>query len=100
MLLMSYSNDSIDKSAVGDVLQNISAEVGVTGVEEAKFWQVHYGLCMANLKIRVRGEDGLGRLRERVGILVRNRLGGAYGKGKGGVKWEVTVQFSVDGRAA
>jgi len=43
----------------------------------------------------------LGRLRERIGIVVRNRLGGGYGsKGGGNVKWEVTVQFSVDGRAA
>ena len=101
MLLMSYSSDSIDKSAVGDVLQEIAGEIGVTGVEEARFWQVHYGLCMANLKVRVRSEDGLGRLRERIGIVVRNRLGGGYGsKGGGNVKWEVTVQFSVDGRAA
>ena len=99
MLLMSYSG-----KGVGDVMREIAAEPAVTGVEEARFWQVHYGLCMANLKLRVRGlgmgpseELATAKLRERICLMVRNRLGGGYGKG-GGLKWEVTVQFSPEGR--
>lgn len=94
MLLMSYSGQG-----VSEVMKEISSEPMVTGVEEARFWQVHYGLCMANLKLRVRGEElAVGKLRERISVLVRNRLGGGYGKGNG-VKWEVTTQFSLDGKA-
>ena len=99
MLLMSYSG-----KGVGDVMREIAAEPAVTGVEEARFWQVHYGLCMANLKLRVRGlgmgpseELAIAKLRERICLMVRNRLGGGYGKGAG-LKWEVTVQFSPEGR--
>jgi len=60
---------------------------------------------MANLKLRVRGlgsgpseEQAIMKLRERICLLVKNRLGGGYGRG-GGLKWEVTVQFSSDGRS-
>jgi divalent metal cation (Fe/Co/Zn/Cd) transporter len=95
MLLMSYSG-----KGVSDVMREIANEPQVSGVEEARFWQVHYGLCMANLKLRVRGMGGdddqaLGKLRERIVMLVRNRLGGGYGKGEG-LRWEVTIQFSAD----
>ena len=101
MLLMSYSgSNKISNSSVSDVIQAISSEALVVGIEEARFWQVHYGLCMANLKLRVKGEEGLGRLRERIQVLVRNGLGGGYGKGRGDVKWETTVQFTVEGRRA
>ena len=93
MLLMSYSG-----KGVSEVMREIASEPMITSVEEARFWQVHYGLCMASLKLRVRGEEAsLGKLRERINILVRNRLGGGYGKGAG-VKWEVTTQFSIDGK--
>jgi len=86
---------------VSEVIREISNERAVLGVEEARFWQVHYGLCMANLRVRVRSADtgngqGIGKLRERIRMLVGNRLGGGYGKG--GVTWEVTTQFDVDGR--
>jgi divalent metal cation (Fe/Co/Zn/Cd) transporter len=91
MLLMSYSGPG-----VSDVMEDIKSDPLVVDVEEAKFWQVHYGLCMANLKLRVRGsEDGLTRLRERITSLVRNRLGGGYGAG--GSKWEVSVGFTAEG---
>lgn len=91
MLLMSYSG-----KGVSDVMREINTDPCVTHVEEARFWQVHYGLCMANLKLRVKGDDGqLSRLRERLNFLVKNRLGGGYGKGSG-VKWEVTLQMTVD----
>ncbi|KUJ10016.1 uncharacterized protein LY89DRAFT_689887 [Mollisia scopiformis] len=92
MLLASYSG-----KGVKDVMREIHTDPCVTHVEEARFWQVHYGLCMANLKLRVRGDDGqLQRLRERINYLVKNRLGGGYGKGSAGVKWETTVQMTVD----
>jgi len=93
MLLMSYSG-----AGVSEVMKEIESEPLVSTVEEARFWQVHYGLCMANLKLRVRGDEGsLLKLRERIRTLVRNRLGDGYGKG-GGVKWEVTTQLIVDGK--
>lgn len=97
MLLMSYSGPGVP-----DCVRDIAAEPGVCAVEEAKFWQVHYGLCMANLKVRVHGsrasldEGGLAKVRDRIAILVKNRLGGGYGKG-GGVRWEVTTQLTPDG---
>ena len=91
MLLMSYSGDG-----VSDVIRDVAADSSVAEVLDAKFWQVHYGLCMANLKLRVTGsEDSLLRLRERINSLIRNRLAGGYGGGSG-QKWEVTVQFVTD----
>lgn len=90
MLLMSYSGPGVQ-----DVIRAIETDFAVTKVEDAKFWQVHYGLGMANLKLRVRGtEDNLLKLRERLTSLIRNRLGGGYGGG--GQKWEVSVQFITD----
>lgn len=91
MLLMSFSGEGVK-----EVMDEIRKDSMIVGVEEARFWQVHYGLCMANLKIRVRdgNENALKELRERIGFLVKSRLGGGYGKG--GVKWEVTSMFTVD----
>jgi divalent metal cation (Fe/Co/Zn/Cd) transporter len=90
MLLMSYSGPG-----VSEVVRDIEADPCVFAVDDARFWQVHYGLCMANLKLRVSGsEDNLSRLRERVSSLVRNRLGGGYGGG--GQKWEISVQFTIE----
>ena len=98
MLLMSYSGKGIS-----EVMREISIEPLISGVEEARFWQVHYGLCMANLKLRVRAPGSgapddaqLSSLRDRICLLVKNRLGGGYGK-SGGLKWEVTVQMTSDG---
>ncbi|PBP27968.1 cation efflux family protein family [Diplocarpon rosae] len=90
MLLMSYSGEG-----VSDVMREIHKEPMIIQVEEARFWQVHYGLCMANLKLRVRGDDiQQARLRDRINMLVKNRLGGGYGKGTS-VKWEVTMQLTI-----
>ncbi|KAK2627229.1 hypothetical protein QTJ16_003195 [Diplocarpon rosae] len=90
MLLMSYSGEG-----VSDVMREIHKEPMIIQVEEARFWQVHYGLCMANLKLRVRGDDiQQARLRDRINMLVKNRLGGGYGKGTS-VKWEVTTQLTI-----
>ena len=90
MLLMSYNGNG-----VSDVMRDIESDPSVTAIEEARFWQVHYGLCMANLQLRVRGtEDGLARLSERVTSLIKNRLGGGYGTG--GQKWEVSTQLNID----
>jgi Co/Zn/Cd efflux system component len=90
MLLMSYSGPG-----VSEVIKDIEADPSVFGIDDARFWQVHYGLCMANLKLRVSGsEENLARLRERISSLIKNRLGGGYGSG--GQKWEVSLQFTVD----
>jgi len=90
MLLMSYSG-----TGVSEVLRDIETDPSVCAVEEAKFWQVHYGLCMANLKLRVSGpEDSLARLRERITSMVRNKLGGGYGAG--GQSWEVSTQLTLE----
>ncbi|KAH8704069.1 cation efflux family protein family [Talaromyces proteolyticus] len=90
MLLMSFSG-----RGVSQVVRDILADPAVTAVDEARFWQVHYGLCMANLKVKVIGsEESLMKLRERITSLIKNRLGGGYGSG--GQKWEVTLQIAVD----
>lgn len=90
MLLMSYSGPG-----VSDVMRDISAHPAVSDVEEAKFWQVHYGLCIANIKLRVTGTDeSLTKLRERIQSMVKHRLGGGYGAG--GQKWEVSLQLNVE----
>ncbi|KAJ5832160.1 hypothetical protein N7474_000471 [Penicillium riverlandense] len=90
MLLMSYSGQG-----VSEVIKDIEADPSVFGIDDVRFWQVHYGLCMANLKLRVAGSDeNLVRLREKISSLIRNRLGGGYGGG--GQKWEVSLQFTVE----
>ncbi|KAB8263477.1 cation efflux family protein family [Aspergillus pseudonomiae] len=90
MLLMSYSGPGVK-----DVIRDIEADPCVFGVDDARIWQVHYGLCMADLKLRVSGsEENLIRLRERISSLVRNRLGGGYGSG--GQRWEVSLQFTIE----
>ncbi|GAM33373.1 hypothetical protein TCE0_004r00223 [Talaromyces pinophilus] len=90
ILLMSFSGNG-----VSDVMRDIQADPAVTAIDDARFWQVHYGLCMANLKLRVTGtEETLVKLREKITSLIRNRLGGGYGSG--GQKWEVTLQFTAE----
>jgi len=89
MLMMSYSGPG-----VSDVLYDMETDPAVSSVQEAKFWQVHYGLCQANLKLRVRSVEDVGRLRDRIGSMVRNRLGGGYGSG--GQKWEVSTQMMLE----
>ncbi|KAK4679229.1 cation diffusion zinc membrane transporter Zrg17 [Podospora pseudoanserina] len=110
MLLMSYNHvDSKkqkgDSSEVASVIKEIESEPQVQRVEEAQFWQVHYGLAMANLKVKVKGGEMMGggqgldgavsQLRQRLGRVVQNRLGEGYGRG-GSLRWEVTVQMSSD----
>lgn len=94
MLLQSYTSNP-KSGVVEDLIRHIESDPSVTAIEDAKFWQVHYGLCMANLALRVRGsEDELTRLRERVTSLIKNRLGGGYGSG--GQRWEVSTQLNLD----
>lgn len=115
MLLMSYNGrqhrPSASSSSAGGgkinaggssdadaVVREIESEPNVARVDEAQFWQVHYGLCMATLKLCVnRGCDdaALSLLRQRVARIVQNRLGEGYGKG-GALRWEVTLQTSTD----
>lgn len=98
------TRDDDSSSSVSAVVREIEAEPDVARVEEAQFWQVHYGLAMANLRLRVvRGRGGaddadaaLSKLRARVARVVNNRLGEGYGRGSS-LRWEVTVQMSTDG---
>ncbi|KAI1813517.1 hypothetical protein GGS20DRAFT_552860 [Poronia punctata] len=102
MLLMSYggrpsATPKYKEFGVSDVLREIETEPSIERVEEAQFWQVHYGLCMANIKLSVaRGCDDqtLGRVRNRISNLIQNRLGEGYGRG-GSLKWEVSLQMAT-----
>ncbi|EFQ28147.1 cation diffusion facilitator family transporter [Colletotrichum graminicola] len=97
MLLMSYGGIG-GNEGVSSVMRDIEAEPGVTRIEDAQFWQVHYGLCMANLKISVAkgcDEGAISKLRSRISTLIQNRLGEGYGRGTS-LRWEVTLQTSVD----
>ncbi|ELQ35151.1 cation efflux family protein family [Pyricularia oryzae Y34] len=94
----STNGDVSSNSSISGVVREIEAQPNVSRVDDAQFWQVHYGLCMANLKICVvRGCDdsALSQLRSRVTRLIQTRLGEAYGRG-GGLRWDVTVQLSTD----
>lgn len=97
MLLMSFRGNKKDKT-VASVMREIEAEPNIIRVEDAQFWQVHYGLCMANLKVCVpRGcdEGTISKLRSRIASLIQNRLGEGYGRGSS-LRWEVTIQTSMD----
>jgi hypothetical protein len=99
MLLMSYGGNG-GNNGVSAVLREIETEPSIVAIDDAQFWQVHYGLCMANLKLSVvKGYDemSLSKLRSRISALIQNRLGEGYGHG-GSVRWEVTLQMSTDGR--
>ncbi|KAF4341913.1 hypothetical protein FBEOM_4153 [Fusarium beomiforme] len=98
MLLMSYGGTG-GNNGVSAVLREIETEPSVVAIDDAQFWQVHYGLCMANLKLSVvKGYDemSLSKLRQRISALIQNRLGEGYGHG-GSIRWEVTLQMSTEG---
>ncbi|RYP52856.1 hypothetical protein DL768_002105 [Monosporascus sp. mg162] len=95
------NNQQQQDVGVADVVREIESEPSVERVDEAQFWQVHYGLCMANLKLSVaRGCDdaALGRLRTRISNLIQNRLGEGYGRG-GSLRWEVSLQMATAGKS-
>lgn len=95
-LLMSYSGSG-SSAKVRHVVAEIESDPNITAVDDARFWQVHYGLCIVNLSLRYRaGEYGfeMTRIRDRIATLVRNRLGGGYGHGA--MKWEVSVQLTSE----
>ncbi|EMC92695.1 hypothetical protein BAUCODRAFT_258501 [Baudoinia panamericana UAMH 10762] len=96
MLLMSYKPASQDKRAVREVISEIETDPGISAVEEARFWQVHYGCCMANLKLRYRNAasgygDEMTRIRQRIMSLIRQRLGEPRG-----LRWEISVQMAAE----
>ncbi|KAF7195463.1 putative zinc transporter zrg17 [Pseudocercospora fuligena] len=95
MLLMSYNPRR--KNAMPDIIDEIAnSDAAVTNVDEATFWQVHYGLCMANLKLRYRksrggygmNADDLTRIRKKVTDVIMKQFGG--------VRWDVSVQLSIE----
>jgi divalent metal cation (Fe/Co/Zn/Cd) transporter len=90
MLLMSYPGNGVP-----EVIKTIESDPMVQSVEQAKFWQAHYGVSMANLRLRVaESEENQLKLRERITSLIRNRLSCGYGQG--GQRWEVSVQFCTE----
>lgn len=92
MLLMSYNGPG-----VAEVLGDIEADPSVSSIVEAKFWQVHYGLCMANLKLKVRGtEEQFVRLRDRIHSLISNKLSSPSDGGGGAQIWEVSTQLMLE----
>ncbi|KAL2885929.1 Protein ZRG17 [Ceratocystis lukuohia] len=102
MLLMSYGGTSTgffsSENSVPLVVREIESEPEVAKVEDAQFCQVHYGLGLASLKLRIRrsvDDQALGKLRTRISNLVQNRLGEGYGQGSS-LRWEVTLQTTVD----
>ena len=98
MLLMTWTPSTnhakeTASASLVDLVSTVESDPLVSRVEEVKVWQVHYGLCLANFKLRVRGEEeNLTRLKDRLTSLVKNKLGGGYGSGSG-VRWEVTAQL-------
>lgn len=98
ILLMSYTHPS-EKTAVRDLISEIETGGSGTVVQEAKVWQVHYGLGLADLKVKYRGRDGyaeeVAKVRQRITSLIRGRLGGVYGDGKG-PRWDVSVQVALE----
>lgn len=102
MLLMSYYT-TVPGVVEGLVRAVESGGVGASGVKrvvECKIWQVHYGLGMAGFKVVIEPAAEEGRVRERIGRVVKDRLGGVgggpAGEGGGGVRWEVSVAVVVD----
>ncbi|KAB8338975.1 hypothetical protein FH972_021914 [Carpinus fangiana] len=92
MLLMSYNGPG-----VVEMLSELEREPNVSSIVEAKFWQVHYGLCMANLKLRVKGtEEQILRLREHVQSLIKARLGLPYDGIGAAQVWEVSTQMTLE----
>jgi divalent metal cation (Fe/Co/Zn/Cd) transporter len=92
MLLMSFA--ASDKK-VEKLVEEIGCDVAVKEVTESRFWQAHHGLCIATIKIVMQPGMDEARVRERLGRLVRDRLGGGYGKGAGGCRWEVSVAITT-----
>ena len=102
VLLMSYPSSSSGGEVQG-IVAELWEDAAVLEVQEAKVWQVHYGLCMANLRVSVRRREDVERVRGKIGELVRSRLAnaghqGAVGGGKSAVRWEVSSMISVADR--
>ena len=90
MLLMSYSGPGVT-----ELLKDITAHPEVCGIEDSQFWQVHYGLGIANIKLRVAiAEENLAKLQQRITNMVRHSLNGGYGSG--GLRWEVSIQMTIE----
>jgi divalent metal cation (Fe/Co/Zn/Cd) transporter len=94
VLLMSFPTR--DKHEMREVVTELWGDGEVASVDEAKIWQVHYGLCMANFKVKVRTKDAIERVREKIASLVRSRLAGEGGGGGTTVQWEISSMISVD----
>lgn len=101
MLLMSYypagGGDVMTEGLVRELERNCGC---VKRVVECKVWQVHYGLGVVGLKVVLdaEGQGEEGRVRGRIGKVVKDRLGTglAMGSAGGGLRWEVSVAIVED----
>ncbi|KAF2145038.1 uncharacterized protein K452DRAFT_305980 [Aplosporella prunicola CBS 121167] len=89
LLMMSYAGPGLEA-----LLRGLEADPAVARVDEAAVWHVHYGLCQANIKLKVWSLEDAPRLRDRIQSLVRNRLAGGYGSGDK-TKFEISTQLSL-----
>lgn len=97
ILLMAY-NQPADKQVLRQLIAEIEQDGSVSAVEDAKIWQANYGLGLADLKVRYRANgyaDEVSKMRKRIISLVRSRLGGVYGEGKG-LRWDITIQVALE----
>jgi divalent metal cation (Fe/Co/Zn/Cd) transporter len=83
--------NSFPVAAVSNLILELERDTTIVVIDEAKIFQVHYGLCVANFKFRVRHMDQAEDLQERVEALVQNRLA-SY---RPGVAWETTIQITL-----
>lgn len=94
VLLMSFpAAASEDSDEIRDLVAELWDDDAIAEVQETKIWQVHYGLCIANFKLKVRSKDAVERTRAKINDLVRSRL--ADEPGKSNVQWEVSSEISV-----
>lgn len=91
VLLMSYP---AREEQIRELVADVWEVPDVSAVEEAKVWQVHYGLCMASLKVKVRAAEAVERVREAASKVVERRLKNENGGDR--VRWEVSCMVCVE----
>ncbi|KIW08080.1 uncharacterized protein PV09_01020 [Verruconis gallopava] len=90
VLLMSFP--ARDDNEIKDLVAELGEDSDIVAVDEARVWQVHYSLCMANFRVRVRGREQVRTVRDKIERLVKKRLAGESDK----VRWEISSMVTVD----
>jgi len=96
ILLMSYSGPG-GLDGITSLINEMEADPMISEIQEVKFWQIHYGLAMATLKLKYKSSaygDDVAAIRKRLTKLIQDRLGG--GNGSGRLKWEITTQLVIE----